>query len=453
MADDAGRRWSIGRLLKVALVVALFAAFCAWAIWRNSVGRRVHARLAALKAEGLPTRPAEMNAWVPNVPYRENGVAELENAFRYFAAPNEWPSAIGRLLETNVWTAEMRALAKGQVESNRVVVTKVQKALEAGRFKYIQDYSAGQETLLPHLAQVRRGVTLLLLDALLGAEEKDEARCVTNILSAVKLARTLDAEPLLVSWATRGRNLGMAANTVGHALSRMALSDKSCVRLEQALRAAIATNYLPAALAGERAITIDLFGVSGPSAAQEQLLFGTATPTPFQSTLAGIGRGTGFFVRDAEFYLRAVDRCMEAVALPPPHSLKAREVMKEIELEMQAGFFPLSRVFSVGAGAAVVRDCTERARAHMAIAALALERYRRARGELPRTIADLVPQFLAAELIDPFDGEPLRYRKLEQGYLLWSIGEDLQDNDGTPQPVNAGSARNRPYDLTMEVRR
>jgi hypothetical protein len=32
--------------------------------------------------------------------------------------------------------------------------------------------------------------------------------------------------------------------------------------------------------------------------------------------------------------------------------------------------------------------------------------------------------------MDPFDGQPLRYRKQNDGYVLYSIGPDLKNNGG-----------------------
>src|SRR5581483_7940548 len=48
-----------------------------------------------------------------------------------------------------------------------------------------------------------------------------------------------------------------------------------------------------------------------------------------------------------------------------------------------------------------------------ASAAFAAERYRRAHGRWPESLDPLVPQFLRAVAKDPFDGKPIRYRRLD----------------------------------------
>ncbi len=63
-------------------------------------------------------------------------------------------------------------------------------------------------------------------------------------------------------------------------------------------------------------------------------------------------------------------------------------------------------------------------------AGLALLQYKQAHGAFPETL-----EALGLEgLIDPFTEEPLRYRPEGQGFVVYSVGEDRKDNDGTPEP-------------------
>jgi hypothetical protein len=95
-------------------------------------------------------------------------------------------------------------------------------------------------------------------------------------------------------------------------------------------------------------------------------------------------------------------------------------------------------------------DVQLRAHIELARTALAIERYRLATGEVPAELAVLVPQYLNGVPIDPFDGRPIRYRCTEPGYLLYSIMEDGQDNDGrTRDEVEP----DEPYDLCFIVTR
>ena len=70
------------------------------------------------------------------------------------------------------------------------------------------------------------------------------------------------------------------------------------------------------------------------------------------------------------------------------------------------------------------------ARLRTCLAAIAVQRYHLASGKLPETLSQLVPAYLDGVPEDPFDGRPLRYKKLAEGYVVYSIGHDGKDDGG-----------------------
>jgi ABC-type transport system involved in multi-copper enzyme maturation permease subunit len=64
------------------------------------------------------------------------------------------------------------------------------------------------------------------------------------------------------------------------------------------------------------------------------------------------------------------------------------------------------------------------------VAMLAAERYRLAHGSWPKSLNDLVPAFLPQVPTDPFDGKPLRVRRLADGVVIYAVGLDGIDNGG-----------------------
>ena len=96
-----------------------------------------------------------------------------------------------------------------------------------------------------------------------------------------------------------------------------------------------------------------------------------------------------------------------------------------------------------------VTDCRTMARLDAARVALAVERYRLANGKLPESLNDLIPEFLESIPIDPFDGKPLKYKKLDLGFVVYSVDEDEQDNGGKER----GPKREKPWDVTFIVER
>jgi hypothetical protein len=69
--------------------------------------------------------------------------------------------------------------------------------------------------------------------------------------------------------------------------------------------------------------------------------------------------------------------------------------------------------------------------------ACALERFRLAHGVYPDTLDTLAPQFIATIPHDIIGGEPLHYRRTEDGkFLLYSIGWNERDDGGKDSPSN-----------------
>ena len=76
------------------------------------------------------------------------------------------------------------------------------------------------------------------------------------------------------------------------------------------------------------------------------------------------------------------------------------------------------------------------------IVQLAIERFHADHGEYPASLLELWPQYLSAVPNDPWFGTPLGYRRLSggaepnsPGYLLYSFGNDRQDDQGQEGPM------------------
>jgi hypothetical protein len=79
-------------------------------------------------------------------------------------------------------------------------------------------------------------------------------------------------------------------------------------------------------------------------------------------------------------------------------------------------------------------------RAHQALLACALERYRLAHGTFPSNLAGLVPDFLQSVPQDLVNGQPLHYiLKDKNRFLLYSVGWNEADDGGLAARTKTGS--------------
>jgi hypothetical protein len=73
----------------------------------------------------------------------------------------------------------------------------------------------------------------------------------------------------------------------------------------------------------------------------------------------------------------------------------------------------------------------------MAVTAIALKRYHLLHGSYPGELRALVPDLLPGMIADPVDGKNFRYRLNPEGtFLLYSMGEDGEDNGGDASSTN-----------------
>ncbi|HAV64954.1 MAG TPA: hypothetical protein DCY13_21605, partial [Verrucomicrobiales bacterium] len=77
-----------------------------------------------------------------------------------------------------------------------------------------------------------------------------------------------------------------------------------------------------------------------------------------------------------------------------------------------------------------IRAAADQAAIDLAVVACALERHRLAEGAYPNQLSALAPEYLASVRHDLIDGQPLRYRRAGDSFVLYSIGANETDDGG-----------------------
>ena len=165
-----------------------------------------------------------------------------------------------------------------------------------------------------------------------------------------------------------------------------------------------------------------------------------------------IYRSGGHLQGDFAFALDFMSNLVAVVDLPYPQALDAAAGMKipdtqtvlDEKLVVSAVLLPEPARF-VNKGAEAV------ARIRLARTVLAVERYRlKHDGALPTSLADVSAELSGGVPEDPFDGQPLRYKKLPaRGYTVYSVGADRKDDGGAVQ----GPDVKTPLDVVMTISR
>ncbi len=164
-------------------------------------------------------------------------------------------------------------------------------------------------------------------------------------------------------------------------------------------------------------------------------------------------KALGLADRDAIVYLDLMNDYIETTQLPLHQRQKAAETI-EAKLKATSKIHILLHDFMPAFSRFITINIRGIAQLRAARVGLAIQRYRLATGDIPDTLADLVPTYLETIPKDPFDGSELRYRKLESGFVVYSVGEDKRDDGGQERlPFGERKKGASNWDITFIVER
>jgi hypothetical protein len=329
------------------------------------------------------------------------------------------------------------------LNQNQAALELIRSGAKFTKSRYPIDLKKAWDAELPHLSGLRDAGRLLLLQAMARIKESPES-AVESLTNAFAIAKSLEAEPVLISQRVRIALERLSTSTLERMLSLEGLDAGQLSALAAMLREAECPASLHRAYAGERCTGISLFQMSP----QER----TKTLAGGSRTAPGPAADSKTHDNDFLFYLRTMESVVETAKEPFPKRLEvAKSLSPQMIRSAKAQKYLLSALLMPPIGAAVEKDGENAGLLRSAQTALAVERYRLAHGKLPETLESLAPTFLKAVPVDPFDGKPIRFKTLSKGYVVYSIGKDTKDDGGKEEPESSASATN--YDVTFTVER
>ncbi|MBI2478612.1 MAG: hypothetical protein HYV60_08235 [Planctomycetia bacterium] len=398
-----------------------------WIVWSANAARSVEAELAKIRAANEPVEPAELDKFY-TLPlggadatqlWIEAGQA-LENT-SYAEAARGLP-IVGQGPEIppvgEPW--EQLEAVEAFLADYKDEMAKIHEAAELGGYaRFDQDFEEGCEALLSELQRLRTSARMLQLEARVAAHRGDAAAAARSIHAMFATCRAVQEEPLLVSHLVHVALAGMAVDELGYALGSVEISDADLQMLREDVRSVDFQHSLERSLVGERVLGILTFRNPG------RFDVGAGLPLPARANN-----------EDLALYLSTFAKYLEASRQPFP---QATELAQEANFDVHqvTGGSPVNNLRYIFTNmllptVSAVFEASARGvgAATSAETSLAIEQYRRAKGKLAETLAELVPEFLAAVPMDPTDGQPLRYVINDGGYVLYSGGKNRIDDGG-----------------------
>lgn len=352
-----------------------------------------------------------------------------------------------RLLATNEFP--MAAQPQSPAADVLLALSKYDSAIEelrqASRLpdsRFPLEYTAKSpgEMVFPHYESLKATASVLRLRAIAELSHEQSERALADVRLILYLADSIRGEPVRWSLRTRLEIANYAIQPIWEGLARRQWSDDQLVAMEHELAGFDAIRDYSVVLRSD--LTWHLKAIDYLRAAHMTNSYTCCGHTVFWPTLAHRLSPSGWFYQNKV----AMARCYQA-ALPTTTELSQRVMspgisrrFEETAGKVRSQYSLLGNWFVGFYLPSLEREASTCARTQTSVdlarVACALERFRLAHGGFPESLNALVPTYLPEIPHDIVNGQPLRYRRTEDGnFLLYSVGWNGTDDGGKPEPA------------------
>jgi len=443
--------FGIGALL-VLIVLALL-------IMNVIFSRELRQTLARLKAEGraltiAEIRPAPISDDQNAAPLLQKAAclitnAPADSAIKMLAGLissnasldiSVWPDAHRETLPRLIQSPEMQQLFAILSEASR----------KPGYNNNLK-YEDGPGMLLPHLSSMRQIARFLIIKSELAAQSGNGTEAYATVLEALKLGNLLQQEPILISQLVRIACDNVTLDCLQRMADRTEIPDDQARALIVELAKHTGTEPWVRTMDCERVVMgLWVFQTLQHNSVRNFInLVGDNTPPWLCWTLNN--PMAPILKKDFALYLNLISQAQDYYKAP---YYQAAEAIRNHALDRQIPRYCLmTRLLFPAMTQVAAKNAGHDAQIAVARVGLGLKMFKRNNAAYPETLGKLVPEFLDAVPFDPFTGKALICRKAEAGFVLYSLGPDQQDDNGTPKPAGQKAADNRSYDIVWKCAR
>jgi hypothetical protein len=413
------RRWSVRLLVTVLGCIGLAAANYGYR--HHQAVKELEAVVAELDRTDPGWRLADIEAARAVLPDDKNSALVMGKVVA--ALPARWPTdpvndRLDRFkdLPPNVrMDAEDADYLRETLKSLEDARRDARKVADMPNGRYPITYQRNiLNTLLPHVDPVRKVFYLLQLELTVQAQDGDLAGALRSCRAMLNAARSLGDEPFLVTQLVRMAGIGITVRAVERVLAQGEPEPEELLQLQNDMQEEERFSRFLVCIRGERAGMHELF---------DALECGDVTMAEVGGSRASWWESATAFT--VQHYVRSQHPTMLAlwtegidIAARPAHERAVPMAQLTSKVQNEG---PLVRLF--WPAITKIEEAARRTDGDLrcGIVALAVERYRHQHGRFPETLQQLVPDFLPAVPLDAQDGQPLRYQRLADRVVIYSL--------------------------------
>jgi hypothetical protein len=368
--------------------------------------------------------------------------------------PPNWPAAmvqnkLGNLELQRQLDATQAQLLKHEMDRSPATLVLVRKLAGLKR-GYLKIYWPADPiaALLPVVQETREVAGIAKYDAELRAQEKDFDGALESCRAILVAGRASDPVGSLINALVRFAIEAVCIGEIERTLAQGEPSERALAATQSLLEDELAQPLLQNGFRYERGISFRVLentfkDGNGPSA----LLVASNLPIDLKN--ASLNKALAIVLTP---FLGSAEanqvKCLETLtdliqAMNRPESEQKAEFLRMDAMAKDWRQPVLFRLILPSVLKVHEAHLRNQANLRCAVFAIAAERYRRKRGAWPENLDALLTPELKAAGVDPYDGQPLRIRRLPDGLVIYSIGANGQDDGGqvisnTGLPLDTG---------------
>ena len=402
---------------------------------------------------------------------------KMEIVHNYEDSPKDGDWRMAKISDLKAWRDYYRALAtttnefpvapQPQTPAQDVLLALskydpvIEELREAGKLPYSRfplewDKDDPAEILLPHLAVLKQCSLALQLRAIAELQNGESEKAFDDVKLIFRLVDSIRTEPIIISQLVRFAMVQIALQPIWEGLAEHKWSDAQLAGLDSELAMLDFPADYEFSVRGERAshgkiidwieqkrsrywLIADMTSNNNPDNNNQP-----NTMENFLGTVAFYLMPKGWFYQN-EISLAQMEQQWNLPLVDATNQIVSPKMVQQAGTTLASSlratpFNFFARLLVPALGNYAQKTAYAQNAVNMARIAIALERYRLAHGEYPESLDALAPQFMEKIPHDIINGEPLHYRRTDDGqFVLYSIGWNETDEGGVVVFKNGSS--------------
>jgi len=415
------RRLGCGAYLLIFFGIPALVLFVTVLIWLNRCSSRLEAQFVEIRAAGEPCTSAELESFY-GFATEEKEAAQMWLSGIEPLTTDEFRAAAEKL--PLVGDSEVEIPPPGQpwpdLEAAEKLLRQYSHALEQlhaaadlgvpGRYPIDIVVGRGGAAAMEPVQEFRAAARLLQLETHVCAHRRNPDGAAEAIRAILELAESLRSKPTALSQIVRTAIRIHGQDTLQILLPEAGFSDKHLEQFQTRLRNIDYQPGLHRAMIGGR-----VTGIIGVRKIPQLSVLNRVNLSEYLDRMERYIAASQRPMPEALDTVTRIDNDLDHASSHPVLSKQPRALATLVALSN-------SSVFESVARGTASRDAVD--------AVIGVELFRRKNGRLPESLEELAPDFIPQVPTDPFDGLPLRYELRDDGYVIYSVGEDRQDDGG-----------------------